>query len=154
MATYTVTTPIDENDGGAGGIGLSLREALALANGDPGADTITFDASLAGQAIVLTNGQLTISADLTIEGDIDGDRRADITVSGNNASRVFHIEDGNAATTVAAELKSLVIRDGLAVVGGGIALGVAEQLLLRNSTISDNRASISTPMRISPTTPT
>ena len=140
MADYVVTTLVDENDGGDGGTDLSLREALALANGDPGFDTITFDASLAGQTIVLANGQLTISADVIINGDIDGDRGADITVSGNNASRVFHIEDGNAATTIAAELKGLVIRDGLAVVGGGIALGVAEQLLLTNSTVSGNRA--------------
>ena len=48
MAAYIVTTLADENDGGAGGTGLSLREALALANADSGtADTITFAAGLA-----------------------------------------------------------------------------------------------------------
>ena len=47
MAQFIVTTDIDENDGGAtvanpGGQGLSLREAIALANAAPGADEIVF----------------------------------------------------------------------------------------------------------------
>ena len=46
MADFTVTTLDDENDAGAtvgspGGAGLSLREALTLANGAAGADNIS-----------------------------------------------------------------------------------------------------------------
>jgi hypothetical protein len=54
MATYTVTT---DSDAAAPGDGLlSLREALALADADPGADTIDFAADLANGASSLSRG--------------------------------------------------------------------------------------------------
>ena len=67
-----------------GGAGLSLREALALANADADADTIVF--ASAG-TLTLTNGELGITTDVTIDGDIDGNGTADITVSGSDLSR-------------------------------------------------------------------
>ena len=49
---------------------LSLREALALANAAPGADTVRIDPSLGEDAvIVLTKGALDITEDVVIEGD-------------------------------------------------------------------------------------
>ena len=94
MATFTVTTLDDENDYGApiniGTIlfpiiipnvtGTSLREAIKLANDNPGEDTIVFADDLSG-VIQLTNGEITISdevtiiggGDITITGDADGD---------------------------------------------------------------------------------
>ena len=73
--TFIVTTTDDEIFNGgdissetADGTGLSLREALALAQDG---DTIEFDAALLNGVITLTNGQLTITQDdLTIDGDI------------------------------------------------------------------------------------
>src|SRR5262249_41903768 len=73
------------SDGG----GLSLREALALANADPDADTITFQAGLTG-TIMLASGELTILTDVTIEGGTPGL----ITIDGNYASRVFDVTAG------------------------------------------------------------
>ena len=69
------------NDSGAG----SLRQAMLDANGNGAADTITFDADLAGETILLSSGQLTIAndtadSDLTIDGDLDGDGTPDVTV--------------------------------------------------------------------------
>ena len=57
MATFTVTSALDDN-----GAGLTLREAIVAseANGN-GADEIVFDASLAGQTIRLTQGVLKIT---------------------------------------------------------------------------------------------
>ena len=54
--TYKVTTLVDENDGGNGGTGLSLREAIAQANANPGTDKVIFKASLKNGTIVLENG--------------------------------------------------------------------------------------------------
>lgn len=89
MATYTVTTLDDENDAGAssaapGGNGLSLREAIALANANSGqSDVIVFQDGLAG-TLRLTSGQILVSTDvLTINGDTNGDLRADIIISGD-----------------------------------------------------------------------
>ena len=87
MATIIVTTAGDVVDGSDGV--LSLREAIAQANANADADTIVFDASLSGQTITLTGGALILTQDVTIDGDVNGDDKADITISGNNASRVF-----------------------------------------------------------------
>jgi len=112
---------------------------LALANSDgPGAETITFDASLSGQTLTLTQGELDITTDgITIEGDIDGNGTPDITISGNHASRVFSID---ASGTISAALDGLVIKDGSASSGGGIFVGQNDALTLSNATVSGNSA--------------
>ena len=47
--TFTVTTALDENDGGLGlGSGDSLREVMQVANDNVGADTIVFDSAAYG----------------------------------------------------------------------------------------------------------
>lgn len=64
-----VDTATDENTANTT---TSLREAIALANSQPGLDRITFDASLATATIMLvrTLGQLPdISSDLVIDGN-------------------------------------------------------------------------------------
>ena len=60
----------------------SLREALALAEGD-GNVVITFADELAGETLALSQGQLEIddqTADLIIDGDLNDDGVADITI--------------------------------------------------------------------------
>lgn len=90
MATYTVTTLSDSGDDltvtgnlaseTADGSGLSLREAVNLANANAGSDTVAFDETLAGGTIKLTNGALFISDTTTIDGQIDADDDPDITI--------------------------------------------------------------------------
>jgi len=48
---FVVDTDVDESDGDYSTGDLSLREALEITNANPGADTITFDASLTGSKI-------------------------------------------------------------------------------------------------------
>jgi hypothetical protein len=84
-ATFTVSTT---NDSGTG----SLRDAIAQANLAAGADTIDFTVS---GTIVLTTGEIGISDSLTI----DGPSAVSLTVSGNDTSRIFNIDDGTAALT-------------------------------------------------------
>ena len=156
--SFEVTTADDENyDGGdlaaeqVDGGGLSLREALALANGDPTtANTITFAPDLAGATLFLTSGQQLsiITGGITINGDIDGDGSADVTISADSAagaddaaSRVFLIDGPG---TIAATLNGLVIRDGRTSgneAGGGIFVGDDDALTLTNSMVSNNSSS-------------
>lgn len=82
--TFTVT---NTSDAGAG----SLRQAVAGANSNAGPDTIVFAPGVVGK-ITLTTGQITITGSLTITGP--GAKL--LTISGNNASRVFNIDDSNA----------------------------------------------------------
>ncbi|MEM6383942.1 MAG: calcium-binding protein [Pseudomonadota bacterium] len=143
MANFVVTTILDENDSGATagspiGAGLSLREAITLANDNPSTDdTITFAASLSGQTLVLTQGDLSLSSVLTIDGDIDGDGEADITISGNDTSRVFDVVGSGADAT----LNSLDLTNGSATAGGAIRI-VGGDLSVNQSTIRDSAANL------------
>lgn len=104
---YTVTTTADS---GAG----SLRQAVSDANGNAGADQIVFSGAGASGQIVLTGGELAISAsdDLTITGPGSGA----LSVSGNDASRIFNITAGGPATI---GISGLTLTHGLSSSGGG-----------------------------------
>ncbi len=139
MAVLIVTNLNDSGDG-------SLRQAIQNANTDSdtgggviaagsGADTIVFAPGLTGQ-ITLTTGELVISSDVTIDGDVDGDDKADITISGNDASRIFNISGPG----IDATLSSLMLRDGLSsgpggaiLVDNGVALTIEHSSLVNNS---------------------
>jgi len=133
LVVTTASDVVDANDGL-----LSLREAITLANANADADVITFDASLAGQTITLTGGELVLTQDVTIDGDTDGDHKADITISGNDASRVFRMTGGS--TDV--DLLSLTLTNGFsAIVGGAIYASSIGTLDIQDTTINDSAAS-------------
>lgn len=89
--TWTVNTTSDTTN--ANDLSLTLREAIAKAEAG---DTITFDASLSGQTITLSDAELALSKDVTIKGDLNGDGKADITIDGSAVSNVFHVTGGSA----------------------------------------------------------
>jgi Ca2+-binding RTX toxin-like protein len=134
MATFTVTTAADRVDAGDGA--LSLREAVARANASAGADTILFAGALEGRTLTLTEGQLAVAADITIDGDRndDGDR---VTLDGNQNGRVLAISGGGGTDVV---LDDLVITGGRVVGqnGGGILLGAGNGLALTQCTVRGN----------------
>ena len=122
-ASLVVTTALDVVDAADGQ--TSLREALILANGgdalgDGLPDVITFAAHLAGASLTLTQGALEIESDVTIDGDIDHDGKADITIGSNHASRLFTALSGTST------LNALTLRDGgyagSVNIGGAIAI--------------------------------
>jgi CSLREA domain-containing protein len=136
-ATFTVDTTGDAVDVTPGD-GLcataagecTLRAAIQEANASPGRDAVQFNASLAGQTITLTNGDLPISADL----DIFGPGATSLTISGNNSSGIFRVD--NAAALV--QLDGLTISGGRSVSGGAI-LNIGT-LTVTNSAIRNNSA--------------
>jgi predicted outer membrane repeat protein len=122
LSTLTV---LNTNDSGAG----SLRADIAAAHNG---DTIVFAPSLDGQTITLTSGELLIRKNLTIAGP----GASQLTISGNNASRVFEVAKQENVT-----LSSLTISSGAApsgYLGGGI-LNYGT-LTVSNSTLSGNTA--------------
>jgi predicted outer membrane repeat protein len=91
---------------------LSLREAVNLANILPGAHAISFDPTLDGGAIILTAGQLELSATggvLTLDG------ASRFTIDGNAATRLFQIHLGTQAV-----VRGFDLGDGNAVEGGAV----------------------------------
>ena len=131
MATLIVT---NTNDAGAG----SLRQAVMDANASVlVADTIVFAGGLAGQTITLTSGELVLSDDVTFDGDANGDNKADITISGNNASRIFSLS--GVGTDV--DLLSLTLTNGFSSAGGGaIYASFGGSLAIFDSTITNSVA--------------
>ncbi len=116
-ATITVT---NTDDSGAG----SLREAIASAI--PG-DTINF---VVTGTITLTTGELLISKDLTISGPGAGS----LAVSGNNASRVFHIFTSKTVT-----ISGMTIQNGNIPTGqGGGGISNWGTLTLNNVVVKNN----------------
>ncbi len=70
-ATYTVTSAGDAGTGTCAVNACTLRDAVAAANANAGADTITFASSLSGDTITLdiaTKGHIAITDSLTIQG--------------------------------------------------------------------------------------
>ena len=82
----------------------SLRDALAAANTN--GDVIVFDAALSGQTISLSQGQLLITAGITITGL----GSTNLTVDAASNSRVFYVQ----STADGAE----VLMSGLSVING------------------------------------
>src|SRR3954453_8180220 len=87
MTTFTVTTANDF----VGGDGFrSLREAVNSANATPEADTIVFAPALEGQTLTLTQGELQLTRDVTIDGEADNNGSR-VMLSGGDASRILNI---------------------------------------------------------------
>src|SRR5258706_203383 len=81
VPTITVRNNLDAGPG-------SLRQAITEANASD-SEVISFDPSLTGSTITLTTGALpNIAKDVSISGL---EEPAGLTISGNNASRVFVI---------------------------------------------------------------
>jgi hypothetical protein len=115
-STFTV---LNLNDSGPG----SLRDALA--SGD---DTINFAKGLHG-TITLTSGELLISNRVTINGPGAGK----LSVSGDNASRVFEV-----ATGLNVAINGLTVTDGYAVNEGGGIRNDGSNLALSADNLTQN----------------
>lgn len=122
-ATFIVTNLADS---GAG----SLRQAIVDANGNAGADTITFAVN---GTVVLTTGELAISDSLTIQGP----GAALMAIDGNAASRAMSISGAGTVVTVS----GVTVRNSSFVGnGGGIRTAAGTTLTLNASVVSNNAA--------------
>ena len=129
--SLVVDTNIDENDGDYSTGDLSLREAVDLAAGGVGTDTITFDAALTGSTIFLVHGELVISSDVTLAG-----LGADVlTIDAQGMSRVIRIFD---SATVA--ISGLTLTGGHDNRGGAIRNSDGGTVNVTSSTISGSSA--------------
>ncbi|WP_404940418.1 Ig-like domain-containing protein [Pseudomonas chlororaphis] len=133
LATWTATNNANT------GVG-SLRAALASAqNGD----IVTFSS---GMTVQLT-AELLVNKNVTIDGDLNNDGVADVTLDGQYKTRVIEVTSGSTVT-----LDGLVITRGLVSGNGGnggygatgaMAGGIfnAGNLTLNNVTVTSNAAS-------------
>src|ERR1043166_129492 len=121
-ATITVTNTADSNLG-------SLRGAITNALSG---DKIIFAAGLSGQTIALTNGQITLDRNLTIDGSALVNP---IKINGGHADRIFRVNSG-----VTAVLNSLILTNGHTTSDDGGAIFNTGTLTMNNSTVVGNSA--------------
>ena len=129
-ATYVVDTTSDNSslsDCSPAANDCSLRGAIAASNGVGGTNTITFDSTVFPGTITVAS-QLSIASNLTISGD------GQVTISGNNATRIFNVQSGRTVT-----LDGLTITDGY-VDGSGGAIANAGDLTISYSTVANSTA--------------
>ena len=107
---------------------ISLRETLFYLQSEAIDETITFDSTLDGGTILLTNGELTLNRPVTIDASL----LSSLTIDANHESRVISI-NGDDVT-----LDSLTIVNGLAEEGGGIlnygSLTILNSVITQNAT--------------------
>ena len=136
--TVSVNTLSDEDDGDLNsnnGNGTSLREAIN--HSSPGA-TITFDSSLNGGTIILTEGQLSISQNLTIDAST---LSRGITIDANGAvtnHRVIEIQANTIVTCSGLNLTRGSAQLGGAILMNGNGTGNSVQLTLNSCTLFNN----------------
>ncbi len=116
-------------DAGAG----TLRDTIT--NSHTG-NVISFAPALMGKLITLTSGEILINHSLTINGPGAGN----LTISGNNNSRIFHVDDGSDSSLLTVTLNSLSLVNAKSSVIGG-AIDSAENLIVTNSVLSGNTSS-------------
>ncbi|MBV4497951.1 DUF4347 domain-containing protein [Pseudomonas sp. SWRI12] len=133
LATWTATNNLNS------GVG-SLRAALLSAQSG---DIVTFNTSM---TVALTQ-VLVVDENITIDGDLNNDNVADVTLDGQNRTQIMQVTSGTTAT-----LDGLVITRGMvagnggnggddALVSQGGGIYNAGTLTLRNVTVTANAAS-------------
>ena len=125
-ATFTVTDNSD-NPTDTGSLRFAVNDLA------PGSNTITFAAPLTGGQTITLTSTLTLTNDVTISGPTSG---AGVTVSGNNAVRVFTVNGG-----VTASITNLTIANGSSGGGNGGGINNSGTLTVTNSTLTGNSTS-------------
>ena len=130
-----VDTLVDEDDGIYAPGDLALREALARAASLPGPDVIQFDASLNGGTIVLGGSHLEIDSEVTIQGP----GSTELTIDGDQASRIFYLADGANLTV---DISGLRLTGGSSSGnGGGLYVGTSNTVTVSDTTFDGITAS-------------
>ena len=153
MTDIIVTTVSDETNGNTSSVtallsnpgpdGISLREAILATNNNPGTYTIRFASTLRGVTI-LVNAQLPplTGGGVTIEGDIDGDGKPDVTI-GKSTSFFWY---GNCPSSDGCGLSIASSKNqlhALTLVGFGAGVDIAPRqpsmnVMATHQTLSDN----------------
>jgi hypothetical protein len=134
LSTFTVDSTADTLTGGSPTTG-TLRWAVEQANAATSASTIDFSLGSTPQTITLSQEMLELS-NTSFSTTITGTGASLLTISGNNASQVFDVENG-----VTASLSGLTITGG-STSGYGGGLYNSGIVTLDDCTISGNSADV------------
>jgi hypothetical protein len=114
LSTFTVTSAADSAPAGSPDIN-TLRWAVEQANAAATASSIEIELGTSPATITLMQGQLELDNTAAATTIYDGPGEGAVTISGNNASRVFQVDP-----SVNASITGMTITGGNAGIGGGL----------------------------------
>jgi hypothetical protein len=127
-AVFTVTSA-----GDPGAAGLSLRQAVAMANSP--SDVVEFDPSLVGSTITLTQGYIYSDTGVTIVGP-GADK---LTISAGNATEVLRINFAHEVAAAPSEISGLTLTGGaVTLLGGGAIYASDSSVYVHDSVVTGN----------------
>lgn len=137
-----VTTTVDENDGPSAGTGLSLREAIDLANQTPlTEDIIILTSGETYTLSILENfvGQLNVMTDMTIQSSVVTEPA---TIDGQSSSRIMAV---TAPENISVNIFDINFRNGRPAsgeskAGGALFVGPAASLIISDCGFYNNNA--------------
>ncbi|HEV7509600.1 MAG TPA: IPTL-CTERM sorting domain-containing protein [Thermoanaerobaculia bacterium] len=134
-ATFTVMNLAEAGPG-------SLRQAVLDANATAGDDEVAFAPGLTGM-ITLTSDEILITDSLVVSGPGAGV----LTVSGNDHSRIFHVENSGLAAPIDVTLSRLTLTLGNSLrsqgdVAGGAVFVSGENLTILDSVITSSTSGV------------
>ena len=129
----TVDTLADELDEDVSVGGISLREAVEIANASELPDLISFADTLNGETIILSMGELILNGEIFVEGGRNEMGLPGITIDANFNSRIFNIQSSNVA------IEGVTLVNGQAEEDGGAIYAQAD-FDIANSVIQDSFA--------------
>ncbi len=119
VVAFSVDTLADVVDGNLTEGNRSLREAIDVVSEG---SAISFSPTLAGQTLMLDAGQIRISKGVMIDGDLDNDGVADVTIDARGLDRIFEIDDGSGTADREIRLSGLWLSNGRVAGAGGAIL--------------------------------
>jgi len=141
-ATFNVTTTLDVVDPADGK--LSLREAITKANTSAGADLINVPAGVFKIALGGTGDDDNVSGDFDVTGSvaIRGAGAGATIIDGQQIERVFDVFAASPGS-IAVAFEKMTVRNGISPNHGGGILFANANLVVRDSAVTGNRASLS-----------
>lgn len=140
-----VDTLEDTIDGNFSPGDLSLREAALIANGNPGANTITFSTTLSGSTLLLSGSEIEFTDGVTVDASM---LIEPLTIDAQELSRIFNItsEEGDYSVRGLTLIRGRTTGDNTFFIdstysGGAIRSMTTGELILENCIISDNAMS-------------
>ncbi len=133
LATFVVDSLDTVNDGNRDPGNFALIEAIADANATPEPDLIVISESLAGQTL-----NVPADFDITRPTAFRGPTTGTFTISGQDTTRIFNINDGNSSDDVEVLIQNLILTNGNSGSEFGGAIRSFEELTLDNVIIRNS----------------